>query len=272
MVSTLSLVCMGLTALAAVVLPVVLVILGRRRWHFSLWSCAVGALVFVVAVLILESATHSLVFVAAPILRSNRALYVLYGSLAAGVFEELGRVCGFAVLRRSGCGPDDVGRPIGAGIGHGGIEAMALVGVAMISSIVTSVSIINAGASDAFLSRLPESQRDAVAHQLESLISTPAPFYLLSIGERAIAIALHITLSVLVWMAFTARIRRWWIFGAILAHALADVGAALYQVGLLSVIAAQAWALVVTVILAVAVRRVYRSAEPPRPREGAKAS
>ena len=119
---------------------------------------------------------------------------------------------------------------------------MALVGVAMISSIVTSVSIINAGASDAFLSRLPESQRDAVAHQLESLISTPAPFYLLSIGERAIAIALHITLSVLVWMAFTARIRRWWIFGAILAHALADVGAALYQVGLLSVIAAQAWA------------------------------
>ena len=115
MVSTLSLVCMGLTALAAVVLPVVLVILGRRRWHFSLWSCAVGALVFVVAVLILESATHSLVFAAAPILRSNRALYVLYGSLAAGVFEELGRVCGFVVLRRSG--PTTLGAPSGRASG-----------------------------------------------------------------------------------------------------------------------------------------------------------
>ena len=272
MVSTPSLVCMGASALAAFALPVLVLLILRRRWRFSLWSCAVGALVFVVFALILEGGMHSLVFAVLPGLRSNPALYTLYGALAAGVFEEVGRVCGFAVLRARDRRPDDVGRALGAGIGHGGIEAMALVGVGMVFSIVTSVSIINAGASEAFLAGLPDAQRDAVARQLDSLITTPAPLYLLSIGERAIAIALHITLSVLVWMAFTGRIRRWWIFGAILAHALADVGAALYQVGLLSVIAAQAWALVVTVILAVAVRRIYRSAEPPRPRDGAKAS
>ncbi len=42
--------------------------------------------------------------------------------------------------------------------------------------------------------------------------------YLLSIGERTIAIALALPVS-LGLMAFTGRVRRWWI-RAILAHAL----------------------------------------------------
>ena len=272
MVSTASLVSMGVSALATLVLPIVILVVVRRRWRFSLWSAAVGALVFVVFALLLEGETHSLVFAAVPSLRSSPALYTLYGALAAGVFEELGRVCGFAVLRASDRRPDDVGRALGAGIGHGGIEAMLLVGVGMVSSLVTSVSIINAGASEAFLAGLPDAQRDTVAHQLDSLIKTPALLYLMGIGERAIAIALHITLSVLVWMAFTGRIRRWWILGAILAHALADAGAALYQSGAVSVFVAQGWALIVTVVLALAVRRIYVSAMAPLARGDAQAS
>lgn len=132
-------------------------------------------------------------------------------------------------------------------------------GVATISNLVISVSVINAGTSEAFLAGLPDAQRDIVARQFELLINTPAPFYLLSIGERTIAITLHIALSVLVWMAFTGRVRRWWILGAILAHALADAGAALYQSGAVSVVVAQGWALIVTVILALTVRRMYVS-------------
>ena len=259
MVSTASLVSMGVSALAALVLPIVILVAARRKWRFSLWSGAVGALVFVVFALILEGGLHALVFSAFPNLASKPVLYTIYGALAAGVFEEVGRVCGFAVLRASDRCPDDVGRALGSGIGHGGIEAILLVGVAMVSSLVTSVSIINAGASEAFLAGLPDAQRDTVARQFDSLINTPAPFYLLSIGERAIAIALHVALSVLVWMAFTGRVRRWWILGAILAHALADAGAALYQSGVVSVVVAQGWTLIVTVILALTVRRMYVS-------------
>ncbi len=85
-------------------------------------------------------------------------------------------------------------------------EAILLVGVVMVSSIVTSVSIINAGVSETFLAGLPDIQRNTVARQFDSLINAPTPFYLLSIGERLIAIALHITLAMLVWMVvrFTA--------------------------------------------------------------------
>ena len=111
MVSTPSLACMGVSALATLVLLIVILVVARRRWRFSLWSAAVGALVFVVFALLLEGGTHSLVFAAVPSLRSNPALYTLYGALAAGVFEELGRVCGFAVLRASD--PTTSGAPSG---------------------------------------------------------------------------------------------------------------------------------------------------------------
>ena len=211
MVTADSLASMGVSALSTFVLPIIILVVARRRWGCSLWSAAVGALVFVVFALLLEGGLHALVFAAIPNLPSKPMLYTIYAVLAAGVCEELGRVCGFAVLQASDRRPDGVGRALGAGIGHGGIEAILLVGVATISHLVISVSVINAGTSEAFLAGLPDAQRDIVARQFELLINTPAPFYLLSIGERTIAIALHIALSVLVWMAFTGRIRRWWI-------------------------------------------------------------
>lgn len=203
MVTAASLASMSVSALSTFVLPIIILVVARRRWGCSLWSAAVGTLVFVVFALLLEGGLHALVFTALPNLPSKPMLYTIYAALAAGVFEELGRVCGFAVLQASDRRPDDVGRALGMGIGHGGIEAILLGGVATISNLVISVSIINAGTSEAFLAGLPDAQRDIVARQFESLINAPAPFYLLSIGERTIAIALHIALSVLVWMAFT---------------------------------------------------------------------
>ena len=138
----------------------------------------------------------------------------------------------------------------------------------MVSSIVTSVSIINAGVSETFLAGLPDIQRNTVARQFDSLINAPTPFYLLSIGERLIAIVLHITLAVLVWMAVAA--------GGSLEqsspHALADTGTALYQSRMVSVIVAQVWALIVTIILVLAVRKLYVSTTVPLARGGAQAS
>jgi len=229
MVTAASLASMGVSALSTFVLPLIILVVARRRWGCSLWSAAVGALVFVVFALLLEGGLHALVFTVLPNLPSKPMLYTIYAALAAGVFEELGRVCGFAVLQASDRRPDGVGRALGMGIGHGGIEAILLVGVATISNLVVSVSIINAGTSEAFLAGLPDAQRDTVARQFGSLINTPAPFYLLRI------------------------------LGAILAHALADAGAALYQSGVVSVVVAQGWALIVTVILALTVRRMYVS-------------
>ena len=139
MVTAASLASMGVSALSTFVLPIIILVVARRRWCCSLWSAAVGALVFVVFALLLEGGLHALVFAALPNLPSKPMLYTIYAALAAGVCEELGRVCGFAVLQASDRRPDGVGRALGAGIGHGGIEAILLVGVATISHLVISV-------------------------------------------------------------------------------------------------------------------------------------
>ena len=52
---------------------------------------------------------------------SSPWLYMLYGALTAGIFEECGRFCMYkTVMRRY----DGRAAAVTAGIGHGGIEAM----------------------------------------------------------------------------------------------------------------------------------------------------
>lgn len=127
-------------------------------------------------------------------------------------------------------------------------------GVGTVSSLVTLVSIIDAGVNEALLADLSDAQRDTVACQFDSLISTPTPLHLLGAGEHAIIIASHVILSVPVWMVLTGRIRRWWIFRTILAYILADVGAALYQSGAVSVFVAQGRVPTVIVTLVLTIR------------------
>ena len=54
MVTAASLASMGVSALSTFVLPIIILVVARRRWGCSLWSAAVGALVFVVFALLLE--------------------------------------------------------------------------------------------------------------------------------------------------------------------------------------------------------------------------
>ena len=75
MVTTASLASMGVSALSTFVLPIIILVVARRRWGCSLWSAAVGALVFVVFVLLLEGGLHALVFTAIPNLPSKPMLY-----------------------------------------------------------------------------------------------------------------------------------------------------------------------------------------------------
>ena len=87
MVTAASLASMGVSALSTFVLQIIILVDARRRWGCSLWSAAVGALVFVVFALLLEGGLHALVFAAIPNLPSQPMLYTIYAALAAGVFE-----------------------------------------------------------------------------------------------------------------------------------------------------------------------------------------
>jgi len=168
--------------------------------------------------------------------RTSPWLYVAYGALAAGVFEETGRLVGFTVLKRRFQG---VRTGVAYGIGHGGIEAILLVGLTMVGNLVVSV-VINLGQADG-----------VPAAVVTALTGEPSWMFLVGGGERVIAIALQISLSILVWVAVTHPGRRWLFPLAILFHAIGDVPAAMMQAGFLTNVAVvESLTLVITAAIA----------------------
>ena len=90
-------------------------------------AALVGAGCFIGYALVLEQLLHAAVFSLFPAITLYPAAYTAYGCLAAGLFEETGRLMGLSLL----CKKDrDLALGVGYGIGHGGVEA-ALLGTAL---------------------------------------------------------------------------------------------------------------------------------------------
>ena len=73
----------------------------------------------------------------------NPVLYILYGGFAAGIFEETARLLCFKSFIRVG-NNESIYTGISYGLGHGGIEAILIGGIASVGNIVTSV-MLNSG-------------------------------------------------------------------------------------------------------------------------------
>jgi uncharacterized membrane protein YhfC len=158
----------------------------------------------------------------------NPWIYAIYGGLAAGIFEETGRLAAFKFFIKKHRQWKD---GLAYGIGHGGIEAIILAGVGAINNLIYSLSI-NKGNFDALIgSKLPSE----TAMQLKnSLINTHWTLFFISGIERCFAIAIQIGLSILVIYAVRNRKYVYYLL-AILIHALIDFPAALVQKGVLTI-------------------------------------
>lgn len=209
-VPTLSIVFMMVAALAGIAIPVVLYLYFRKRHGADRMPFWIGCIIFPVFALGLEQ----LAYLAMKHwgfwlnVQSNIFAYGAFAGMMAGLFEETGRYFGFAVLLRKKRGKDINGLMYGAG--HGGIEAVLVMSLAMVSNLVFAFSV-NAGTADPSMA--------SIAAQLAGI--APVTF-LVSIVERIGAVALHISLSVLVWFAVKNK-KRFWLFPlAIVLHALVD--------------------------------------------------
>lgn len=231
MVSNLSLVGIIFSLLVSFLLPIGLIIYARKKYSANFNTIVIGASVFVVFALVLESILHFYVLKlnsATKVLMENPWIFAIYGGLAAGIFEECGRLIAFKFLLKKYRKWKD---GLAYGIGHGGIEAMLLAGLAAINNIIYSL-LINKGNFDSLIgSKLPAE----TAKQLkDSLINTHWPLFFLSGIERCFAIAIQIGLSILVIYAVKNRKYIYFLL-AILIHALIDFPAALAQKGILSI-------------------------------------
>ena len=195
-VPMLSLIGMALSALVSLAAVVVAFLYGRKRLGAPITSFFVGVGTFVLFALVLESLAHNLVYATAvgKKIWGNLWLYALYGGAAAALFEETGRI--FAAktfLRRR----NDTPNAYMYGAGHGGIEALALGVVTLISNIALSMTI-NAGKAEELLATVPSGSVDAAVEQLRTLCGEAAQWFLFGY-ERVLALVTHICLSLILF-------------------------------------------------------------------------
>ena len=206
-VSTASLIGMIFSMILSIVLPIVLIILVKIKLKSNLLSFIIGSATFIVFALMLEPLLHSVVLTATgTLLTDNIILYGLYGGLAAALFEETGRLIAMKFFMKDSLNKQN---SLMYGIGHGGIEAILLVGMTHISNLMTSV-MINSGALQASVELVDAELQQATFEQIKVLWELPSwQFYMAGV-ERLIAIILQIALSVLVYKAVSVKSRTYW--------------------------------------------------------------
>ena len=103
------------TVLVSIALPVAALAVLKRKTGRGLLAALVGAGCFIGYALVLEQLLHAAVFSLFPAITLYPAAYTAYGCLAAGLFEETGRLMGDAGRARRAAGN---GRAWGRGGGR----------------------------------------------------------------------------------------------------------------------------------------------------------
>jgi uncharacterized membrane protein YhfC len=249
MISLLSIAGMVIQFILSVGFPIFLLLYFHRKQGISWKSIMIGALTFVVFVLFLEKMMHSYLLQGntstANFFKSHPIILALYGALAAGIFEEIGRYISFTILlskyreRKDG---------ISYGIGHGGIEAVVLGGISIITAISLALSI-NAGTFDQMVGNQPD-----MGVLKKTLLETPFYIYFVAAVERIGAVFIQIALSLIV--LYGVKQQKWiYLVGAILFHALIDLPVGFYQTGLIPLWIAEGFILVWAVISITVIRK-----------------
>ena len=152
--------------------------------------------------------------------------------LLAGIFEETARYILYKfVLRKTSTWNEGVV----VGVGHGGVEAL-IVGVVAAMAFVNMVVFKNID-----MSTVPGIQPDQVElarQQVAAYWSAPVYMAFMGLIERAFAVCLHLSLSVMVLYSIVAK-KPLWFWAALLWHAVVDA-AAVFLIQKISVVSLEA--------------------------------
>ena len=248
---------------AATIFVALLPIFMYRRWRapFALnrRDAIAGIAVFALSAMLVERALNDY------LLRQNAATsewlsdplaFVVYGALAAGICEEVGRFIAMRWLaRRKTNDARDDGTAFAYGLGHGGAEAW-FVGVMVQAQWIAFGVLENRGQLDTYLGNLPAGPLMRIHLLLASLSPEMAGVFVL---ERVVALVFQIGLSVLMWRGVRAGSRAILPI-AIAAHAMIDVPAAMSQAGMLPLVTVDVIYAVAALAVAALLIRVHRRA------------
>ena len=249
-----------ITIVLIVAIPVVFFLSwrGKHKERIKISWLVAGAVGFIVSARMLELGVHYCCIIADnPISRfinGSTVAYALYGTVMAGVFEECGRYIVFKrVLKRSRSRENAVLY----GIGHGGIEILAVVLPTMITYLAIA-ALFTQGNMESALSFLKITEETAAA-ALPTVQAAAAFGYgmmAITVIERLLSMLIHIGLTVIVYYG-VVNAKKVCLPVAIALHMLMDTFPVLYQRGVIPLWAVEIWIAAWTVAIVFIAVKLY---------------
>lgn len=215
---------MAFQVLFSLILFAGLIIFYKKKTGIYVKSLIIGGIGFIVFTQVLEKILHVIVITKFPDYASHPWLFGIYGGLAAGIFEELGRFILYTWLLKKYL---DYKGGISFGIGWGGTEAVVLAFTVTLPNMIFAILINNGTFETIMAAGLPSEQ---IALIKEMIMNQSGFSYLLGCAERFFAALIQIAFSLLVMTAVVKKKFSYVIY-AILIHAIIDFPAVFYQTG-----------------------------------------
>ncbi len=222
------------------------------------WLIA-GAAGFLISARVLELGVHYLCIVSdnpvSRFINGNTAAYVFYGIVMAGVFEECGRHIVLKYILKKNRTPENA---VFYGIGHGGIEVLAVLLPTMVLYLVIAI-LFSTGDRESALSTLKITEETAAASlpSVQAAASFNYGLMVMNVVERLFAMLLHIGLTVFVYYG-VMNAKKAYLPMAILLHMLMDTFPALYQRGLVPLWSVEIWVAFWTAAVVFIAVKLYR--------------
>lgn len=221
-VSTMSMVCMCISLLAGVGIFVGLLFGFKKKFKGSAVAFVTGCGTMFIFAFIIEQMVHTIVLSSGigSTITGNIWFYGLYGAAMAALFEEIGRFLAFKTVLKKEQEYDANAFMYGAG--HGGFEALYLLGMGMFSNLITAI-MINSGNTEALMAGATSDVAAQVETVLATLTETAPVMYLIGIFERISAVIAQVAMTIPVWFAAKKGGKYTWLLGvSLLMHFLLD--------------------------------------------------
>ena len=196
-----SIAAMCVTLFISLILPVVALIVyavkNRKQGVASAWFLgAAGFFLMQVVIRVPILSTLSLMPGFVSFVENHYVLYALMLGLTAALFEVVGRFACAKILNKN----LTYTKGFAAGLGHGGIEAMVLIGMTYVSNLLYVV-MINSGTIEMVIAQTEAMGVDVtpVYTLVDTLVNTPPYLYLLAGYERILAMIGHVAMTLVVF-------------------------------------------------------------------------
>ena len=252
---------LAITVILMIAIPVCLFIYWRVKHKektriIYLIAAAIG---FLVSARVLELGVHYICILGnnpvSRFINGNTLAFVIYGITMAGVFEECGRYVVMKFILKKNHTRENA---VMYGIGHGGIEILAVILPSMILYLLVAV-LFSTGDVQHALSSLKITEETAAA-ALPSVYAAASFNYglmVMNVIERLFAMFLHIGLSVVVFYGIYSA-KKIYIPLAIILHMITDTFPAMYQRGLLPLWLVEVWTAFWAAVIVFVAMKLYR--------------